>query len=944
MCIKKTSNRFLAQLLAACLVLNTALFSQTPYSIFADELYEQIVVTEDSAGVSTATGSDAGKKDDRSETSAVTESTMSDALYDEDGFLLDGNVSNDVPVEEIPEPEEKVSASSGDVREVILQDMSDQMDQDSDELLQGYFEACLQSKNDSVLLSGRLLEAPRGSSLSGKEARVYTFTKEKIEKIAAGELDSAEVFLPLSMFDIPGYDEVSNTITITRADVGASLISGTDFSPELDAYISGLEAMVDFDRDAVNAALLADCPFDFYWSNKWMGYVEDFSWSGIGDNDEVTLDVTEFSELCYQVDPEFRSSSGDEYSVDTGKTSLASAAAANAGAIVSDAASLTDLEKLAFYLEQICSLTDYDYAAAEAGTPDAFGTGGPWQVFYVFDENDDTKVVCEGYSKAFKYLCDLSSFTSSEIECYLVTGSMTAGTGAGAHMWNIVRMEDGKNYMVDVTNCDEGSAGYPDKLFLRGYSSQVKNGAGRQTGYGVETGSVIINYAYNEDTLDLYTAGEITLPGSDYPFPVTGVSLNQTSAVLPAGSTLTLTASVAPDNAGNKNVSWSSSNTAAAAVNSSGTVTAVAVGSAVITVTTEDGGYTAACAVTVTAPVVAVTGVTLNQTSAVLTEGETLTLKATVSPANATNKSVSWSSSNTAVAAVDQYGRITAKKAGTAIITVTTKDGGKTASCKVTVQALDPVEVFVRRLYSVCLSREADSGGLAYWKDLISSGKIKGIQLAGNFVFSDEFTSKNYCNEHFVRQVYPALMGRDPDAGGFSYWVGELNKGMKREAMLNSFASSDEYRGLCTDAGIALGPTIGVPKYGIQPYGPCAVCEKKTKVVQFVERMYTKCLNRTAEAGGLKYWSKELCNHTKTAQTLLHNFFLSDEIKKAGLSNGEYVKRVYRTMLDREPEPGGYNYWKGRLDAGETPVVIINGFIGSDEFIKICNDYGIQRK
>ena len=165
--------------------------------------------------------------------------------------------------------------------------------------------------------------------------------------------------------------------------------------------------------------------------------------------------------------------------------------------------------------------------------------------------------------------------------------------------------------------------------------------------------------------------------------PVTGVTLSQTSASLQFGETLTLTATVAPDNAANKSVTWSSNNEDVATVDENGVVTAkTTAGTATITATTADGGKTATCTVTVG---VLETGVTLSQTFAKLLFGETLTLTATIAPANATNKSVTWSSSHPAVATVNENGVVTAKSAGTAIITVTTAIEKKTATCKVTV-------------------------------------------------------------------------------------------------------------------------------------------------------------------------------------------------------------------------------------------------------------------
>ena len=261
-----------------------------------------------------------------------------------------------------------------------------------------------------------------------------------------------------------------------------------------------------------------------------------------------------------------------------------------------------------------------------------------------------------------------------------------------------------------------------------------------------------------------------------------------------------------------------------------------------------------------------------------------------------------------------------------------------------TVITKDPKEEFIKRLYRICMNREADEDGLKYWLGLINNGKIKGIALAGNFIFSQEFTSKNYCNEHFVKQIYPALMGREPDDEGLAYWGGELDKGMKRETLLNSFTSSNEYKKLCAEAGIELGSKLNVPQYGRQPLGPCAVCGEETKVVQFAERMYTVCLGRAAEPDGLAFWCKGLYEQTITGKSILNFFFLSNEIKGKNLSNQEYVRRIYKVMLDRDPDQSGWDYWTGRLDSGSSPTAVIAGFIDSQEFTKICSDYGIRRK
>ena len=223
---------------------------------------------------------------------------------------------------------------------------------------------------------------------------------------------------------------------------------------------------------------------------------------------------------------------------------------------------------------------------------------------------------------------------------------------------------------------------------------------------------------------------------------VTSVTLNKTSASLKKGETLTLTATVAPSDAANKSVTWSSSNTSVATVTTSGVVTAIGEGTAVITVKTADGGKTASCTVAVThthnytgtyyetahphkayskcscgeisytgatqkvascASCYPVTGVTLDKTTATLKKGETLTLSVTVSPSDAANKAFTVTSSNPSVMSAKyrigmcvgdlfdgstctaSHCEFTALSAGSTTLTFTTEDGQKTASCTVTV-------------------------------------------------------------------------------------------------------------------------------------------------------------------------------------------------------------------------------------------------------------------
>ena len=177
------------------------------------------------------------------------------------------------------------------------------------------------------------------------------------------------------------------------------------------------------------------------------------------------------------------------------------------------------------------------------------------------------------------------------------------------------------------------------------------------------------------------------------PIAVEGITLDKTTATVEEGATVTLTATVTPDNATDKTVTWTTSDEAIATV-SDGVVTGVKAGE--VTITAKAGDKSATCTVTVTAAttepeVVPVTGVTLSQTAVTLDIDQSITLTATVAPENATNKAVTWASDKTDIATVDANGKVTAVAAGTANITVTTADGGKTATCTVTVNpAADP--------------------------------------------------------------------------------------------------------------------------------------------------------------------------------------------------------------------------------------------------------------
>lgn len=193
---------------------------------------------------------------------------------------------------------------------------------------------------------------------------------------------------------------------------------------------------------------------------------------------------------------------------------------------------------------------------------------------------------------------------------------------------------------------------------------------------------------------------------------VTEVRLDKTATTLVEGDTEELMATVMPENATDKGIEWKSSDESVATVSQTGLVTALKEGSSAITVITNDGGFTATCAVTVNKKTIAVSEVQLNKKELTLTEGGTEKLVVTVKPDDATDKSVVWESSNTAVATVDQEGLVTAVGEGKATITVKTNDGGFSASCEVTVKKKVIAVTGVKLSAASMTLREGEKGTL----------------------------------------------------------------------------------------------------------------------------------------------------------------------------------------------------------------------------------------
>ena len=374
---------------------------------------------------------------------------------------------------------------------------------DSDELFAGYVESVMYGDDGAALFS-----TVAGNNLEGLMKTFYDALVPEFEKIANGTRTNTQITVPYE-FRPTEAGLSSNTIT-NQAD--------------LDKFYSYLDTWFDpIDWGILLDAILADCPYDLYWFDKTEGYGVKSSggeiWGGTPGRFPV-LGYKGSYTFSFTVAQAYATGT---YTTDATKTSATTTAVNNAKAIVEKyKGEDVDWKKLKAYKDEICNLTSYNHAAVEnPNTP----YGDPWQLIYVFDGNPSTEVVCEGYAKAFQYLCDLSTFTSGNILCYTVTGPMGGGTGAGPHMWNVVRMDNNKNYIVDVTNCDEGTIGAPDDLFLAGVAS---SDGGRTYSFPIK--GVKINFSYDDEMKDLHVPGWLVLD-TDY-YPVNQITLEATAATV----------------------------------------------------------------------------------------------------------------------------------------------------------------------------------------------------------------------------------------------------------------------------------------------------------------------------------------------------------------------------------------------------------------------------
>ncbi|MBO4495932.1 MAG: DUF4214 domain-containing protein [Clostridiales bacterium] len=247
----------------------------------------------------------------------------------------------------------------------------------------------------------------------------------------------------------------------------------------------------------------------------------------------------------------------------------------------------------------------------------------------------------------------------------------------------------------------------------------------------------------------------------------------------------------------------------------------------------------------------------------------------------------------------------------------------------------DPTfEDFVERLYTVALNRASEPEGKQFWiKQVVEEGKT-GADCARFFLLeADEFMNRNLSVEDFVETLYKTFFDRESDAAGKKGWVDAIQSGSKTRAdVVNDFIESTEWCNVCATYGVKSGAM----------YHKATKASKNT--INFATRLYTCCLKRDAEKGGLDYWSLALTNLEKTGAQAAQFFFEGEEFVGLKTTDREYLMRLYTTFMDREPSEEEIGFWTGEIKAGrQNRHSILAFFAQSPEFTAICKKYGIDR-
>lgn len=280
--------------------------------------------------------------------------------------------------------------------------------------------------------------------------------------------------------------------------------TGTEFKLELTKKVS-VSKLSEYWEEANNAFVYEYPEYSFWLTGS------EISASYYDESKVISANINMVASNDYK--------GSKEKTVDSAKIKAAAANIKKGDKIAAKYEGKSDYEKIKGYCDEICALTEYNHAAAAS-----MEGGNPWQIPWVFDGDPKTNVVCEGYAKAFYYLCKKGG-----VECFIAMGTANGGD----HMWNIA-IVDGKSFLVDITNTDgfdedfEIDVDMPYVFLLKGAADSNENGCTVKTpekkiswkeggkSYTYTVYAADVKYIYDDNTRNLYSKSLLTVSKSDY--------------------------------------------------------------------------------------------------------------------------------------------------------------------------------------------------------------------------------------------------------------------------------------------------------------------------------------------------------------------------------------------------------------------------------------------
>lgn len=269
------------------------------------------------------------------------------------------------------------------------------------------------------------------------------------------------------------------------------------------------------------------------------------------------------------------------------------------------------------------------------------------------------------------------------------------------------------------------------------------------------------------------------------------------------------------------------------------------------------------------------------------------------------------------------FNALTSVVAGAMLVGLTPIDCGSVLADKT---SENDVNAFVERGYDLILDRESDEEGLKYWTDNLLAGEIDAADMITMFVESPEYQSKNATNEDQVKVLYNVMLNREADEEGMAYWVDLLDTGFSHRMIVNGFANSPEFNGLCDEYGIEAGMVNFVEPRDLN-----------MNMTKFVSNCYTSVLERKADASGLNFWITKLMDQELYPEEILTDFIGSEECAAKVATDEGFVDTLYRAFFGHNADPQGQDFWLNYLGEHSRDEVFAQ-FTLSEEFSNLLNE------